>query len=183
MDILKLIDEIEDIIEESSKVPFSRKVMIDSEDIIEIIQEIRMKLPDEVQQASFIKDERERIIGEAKREAQELLNSATSESEKLIKESKTKSNEIIKDAEQKSKEIEEKTHNKVLELTNENDIIRASEEKAEKIIKNAESSAREIRLGALEYADALLEKTELGIEESMDNILKIIKENRKELKE
>jgi len=55
MEILKLIDEIEDIIENGSSVPFSSKVMIDADEIYDIISEIRIKLPDEIKQANWIK--------------------------------------------------------------------------------------------------------------------------------
>ena len=57
MDILMLIDEIEDIVEAGTSVPFSGKVMIDKEEVLEIIKEIRIKLPDEIKQAALIKEE------------------------------------------------------------------------------------------------------------------------------
>ena len=67
MDILMLIDEIEDIIEAGTTVPFSGKVMIDKEEVLEIIKEIRIKLPDEIKQAAWIKEERQRILAQAQK--------------------------------------------------------------------------------------------------------------------
>ena len=40
MDVLKLIDEIEDIVEDGSTLPFSKKVMVDVDEILDIIKEI-----------------------------------------------------------------------------------------------------------------------------------------------
>ena len=48
MDILNLLERIEDIVEEASKVPLSNKVMIDKEEVLEVINDIRLKLPDEI---------------------------------------------------------------------------------------------------------------------------------------
>ena len=67
MDILMLIDEIEDIVEAGTSVPFSGKVMIDKEEVLEIIKEIRIKLPDEIKQAAWIKEERQRILAQAQK--------------------------------------------------------------------------------------------------------------------
>ena len=50
MEVLRLIDEIEDILDNASTLPFSNKVVIDAEEILEILKEIRIKLPDEIKQ-------------------------------------------------------------------------------------------------------------------------------------
>ena len=45
------------------------KALIDREELLEIIKEIRIQLPDEVKQAQWIKEERQRILVEAQKEA------------------------------------------------------------------------------------------------------------------
>ncbi len=86
MEILKLIDEIEDIIENGSSVPFSSKVMIDADEIYDIISEIRIKLPDEIKQANWIKQERQRILAEAQKEADTIVSEAELRLQELIEE-------------------------------------------------------------------------------------------------
>lgn len=100
MEILKLIDEIEDILENASNVPFSHRIILDSEDLFEILKEIRIKLPDEIKQASWIKEEKQRILAEAQKEA----NQITSESEQRIREL-IDENEITKQAKIQGEEI------------------------------------------------------------------------------
>lgn len=84
MDVLDLINEMEDLIEDGSGVPLTKKVMVDKIDILDIIKEIRIRLPDEVQQASWIKSERQRIIDEAEREAQNIIENAKLKAEELV---------------------------------------------------------------------------------------------------
>ena len=50
MEIFTLLDTLEDILDRSKHVPFTEKGIVDKEEILEIIQEIRLKLPDELKQ-------------------------------------------------------------------------------------------------------------------------------------
>ncbi len=111
MDILKLIDEIEDVVENASSVPFSKKAMIDSEELLEIIKEIRLGLPEELKQATWIKEEQSRILEEAQNNADKLLNDAEYKLEELVegdritKKAQERAQEIIVNAQNNAKEI------------------------------------------------------------------------------
>lgn len=146
MDVLKLIDEVEDIIEAGTSLPFSGKVMVDKVELLEIITDIRIRLPDEIKQASWIKEERERILDEAQRDA-----------------------EVI--AEQAEQKLEE--------LINQEEVTKRAEKRAEHIVNNAQANAKEIRLGSVDYADGLL----LEQQEKLKELIELINENRKELKD
>jgi len=76
MDILTLLDELQELIENSSAVPFSKKIMIDKDVIDELINEIKLKTPDELKQARWVKDERQRILQDAQKEANDLIKEA-----------------------------------------------------------------------------------------------------------
>jgi len=111
MDILQLIEEIEDIIEESSSIPFSGKVMIDKDEILEIIKEIRIKLPDEIKQAGWVKDEKQRILAEAQKEADTIVNEARTHLEELIDH-----DEITKLAQVRAEEIMSRSQSNAKEI-------------------------------------------------------------------
>ena len=84
MDVLNLIDEIEDIIEAGTSLPFSGKKMVDALDLLEIIKDVRIRLPDEIKQASWIKEERQRILEEAQRDADEIIKDGGEKVEKMV---------------------------------------------------------------------------------------------------
>lgn len=86
MKVLELLDELEEIIEVASSVPVVRKVMVDPNEVTEIVKEIRLELPDEIQQAQWIKNERTRILDEAKAEYENIINEAKAKAEKLCEE-------------------------------------------------------------------------------------------------
>ena len=76
MEIFTLLETLEDILEKSKKLPFTERSVIDKEEFLEIIKEIRLKLPDELKQAKWIKEERQRILEEANKEAEDVVKEA-----------------------------------------------------------------------------------------------------------
>lgn len=111
MDILNLLERIEDIVEDASKFPLSSKVMIDKEEILEVINEIRLKLPDEINRASWVAKERQRILNEAQGEADELILKVQAQQKQLIEESEImrlaqkQANQLLQDAEVKANQM------------------------------------------------------------------------------
>ncbi len=109
MDILNLLERIEDIIEEASKFPLSNKVMIDKDEILEVINEIRLKLPDEINRASWVAKERQRILNEAQSEADELIEKVKEQQKYLVEDNEITrqaqkfADQIIQEAERKNK--------------------------------------------------------------------------------
>lgn len=145
MEIFTLLETLEEALEKSRTVPFSDKCIVDKEEFFEIIKEIRIKLPDELKQAKWVKEERSRIIVEAKKEA----------------------DDIVKEAE-----------NRIISMIDEHEITRKAYEQKAQIIETANEMSREISKGTKDYADNLLEKIEAVLEDA----LKTVQNNRKELK-
>ncbi|MBZ2173912.1 ATPase [Schnuerera sp. xch1] len=145
MDVLKLVDEIEDVLENASSMPFSNKVMVDADELFEIIREIRIKLPDEIKQASWIKGERQRILAEAQKDADTILNEAELKLEELVDE-----NEITKKANEIAEEIIAKAKNNAKEirlgsLQYADNILLEAQESLKKTIELINSNRRELR--------------------------------------
>ena len=111
VEIFTLIENLEELIEGSSKVPFSSKVMVDKEELNGILEEIKLKLPDELKQAKRIKDERLTILNDAKEEANKILKDAELKIVELVDENAItrqaieQKEEIIENANRISKEI------------------------------------------------------------------------------
>ena len=100
MKVLELLDELDEIIEVASSVPVVRKVMVDPNEVTEIVKEIRLELPDEIQQAQWIKNERQRILDEAKAEYESILTEARQKADALVE-----NDEITVKAKQRADEI------------------------------------------------------------------------------
>lgn len=108
MKVLELLDELDEIIEVASSVPVVRKVMVDPNEVTEIVKEIRLELPDEIQQAQWIKNERQRILDEAKAEYEAILTEARQKADALVEndeitvKAKARADEILRIAQENS---------------------------------------------------------------------------------
>ena len=100
MKVLELLDELDEIMETASSVPVVRKVMVDPNEVTEIVKEIRLELPDEIQQAQWIKNERTRILDEAKAEYENIIADAQKKAAALVEQ-----DEITVKAKQRAEEI------------------------------------------------------------------------------
>lgn len=115
MKVLELLDEIEEIVDTSSGFPLTGKILVDAEEVLEIVREIRVELPDEIQQAQWIKDERQRILDEAKNEYEAVLKDARAQAETLIEndditvKAKLRADEIMRVAEDNIKNLKMST--------------------------------------------------------------------------
>jgi hypothetical protein len=103
MDILHLIDRLEALLNEGSHPPLTKKVMIEEQRAWEIIDQMRIAIPDEVKKAKRINQERDRIIAQANEESARIIELAKEEADKLIGES-----EVTKAAQTRASTIVER---------------------------------------------------------------------------
>jgi len=105
MEIMALLETIEDILERSFTMPVWGKTLVEKDDVLDIVKEIRLKLPDEIKQAKWVKEERHRILHEAQKEAEGILTEAE-ERIVLMADHHEKADEIIKNAQQGAREVQ-----------------------------------------------------------------------------
>lgn len=112
MKVEDLILQLQDIVNEAKSVPFSNgKVMVSSEEIYDILDQIQDAMPAEVRQAKNIVADRKQILSEANREKESIIRAAEERKKamlnqsEVVREAQAKANEILEDAKQKSAEI------------------------------------------------------------------------------
>lgn len=84
MDILHLVDRLEELFNESRSVPFTHSVMVDEERILDIIDQMRVSIPEEIKKAQQLLAQRDRILAQAKEEADRTLALAREKSEQMV---------------------------------------------------------------------------------------------------
>lgn len=113
MAIDRFLDKLDDILEESFTLPLTGgKRMIDIDKVRDIVDDIRMHLPQEIKDAKSIVGDREQIIKDARAEAADIVKRAEVrarsliEEEEITKAAKAKANEMVNDSFIRSKEME-----------------------------------------------------------------------------
>ena len=124
MDIMEIIDILEEIIEKASAVPFTRKVMVEKDEILDYLQELRLTYPDELKEAKWVKSQKDRILSEAENRAANIQKSAEETQMQLIDEhvitrcAYEQANELVKSASDQAGEIKADCDQYVEELLN-----------------------------------------------------------------
>ena len=112
MKVDDLILQLQDVVNDAKAIPFSSgKVMVSSDEIYDILDQIQDAMPAAVRQAKNIVSDRKQILSEANREAESIIGNAEERKKamlnqnEIVREAQAKAKEIVDDAKQKSAEI------------------------------------------------------------------------------
>lgn len=84
MDILHLVDRLEELFNESRAVPFTRNVVVDEDKMLDLIDQMRVTIPEEVKKAQQLVSQRDRVLAQAQEEANRIITLAREKSEQLV---------------------------------------------------------------------------------------------------
>lgn len=161
--VLQLLDELEEILDNSRAVPFSNKVSVDKEEIYDIISEIRVRLPNELKQSKWVVEERNKILIDAQKEADEIVKSAENRMVRLVED-----NEVTKKAYDQAAAIIDSAKKTAKEMR------LGAVEYSENMLSEAESKLKELK--AVVYSESI--KTDEYFAQTLD----ILSENIQELR-
>lgn len=85
MDIQHLVDRLEQVLNDSFRLPLSAYLFVNEDRIFNIVDQMRVAVPEEVKQATRIQAEKERILAQAKEEAERIRELAKQEAGELVK--------------------------------------------------------------------------------------------------
>lgn len=84
MDILQLIDRLEELFNESKSIPLTRNVMVDEDRMLDIIDQMRIAIPEEVKKAQQLLGQRDRVLAQAQEEANRTLELARQKADQMV---------------------------------------------------------------------------------------------------
>ena len=134
-DLMALLDRLEDLVNNSMRVPLTGKVLVDEDEVYDLIDSARELIPEEIREAKWVARERERLLEDARQEALRILEDARQEAAATLQ------------------DAEENT----ARLADESAIMEKARLRAEEIVSHARDVAQEIHEGAQEYAAELLD--------------------------
>ena len=153
MVILSLLDSLEHLITGSQRIPMTNRVLVSEQDVLELLDQIRAAVPEEIKQAHRLRQERERLLAQAQAEGDRIILAAREEAERL-----TNDEEVLRLATEHAFEIKSE-----------------AEEQANQLRDGADAYAVETLRGLEERLDGmqvLLERTVLSIHEGVETLNK-----------
>lgn len=183
MDALELIDQLEEMIESGTIIPITGRVMLNKADLLEMIKDIRLKLPDDLKQAKWITQEKQRIIIEAQKQAEAIIKETDVrlkrevEQHDITTDANRRASEIISGAQKNAKEIRlgAKEYADQLLSDLENNLDTNGRDLSEKMRINTDEMLSHIQKDALE----IIKMAEGLVHEKIEEVRENVKELRK----
>ena len=116
MDIQHLVDRLEDLVDEGRHLFGTKYTMVDEERTLEIIDQMRISIPEEIESASRTVQQRDRVLAEANEEAARIVQQARQHSEDMIDDQ-----EMVKQAKIRAEYVIEQANIEAQKITREAD--------------------------------------------------------------
>ncbi|MBR2179032.1 MAG: ATPase [Selenomonadaceae bacterium] len=122
MAVRDTLNQIEDLVASSSHLWFTDRIMINDNDLIHLVEELRQELPLELERADEIMRERDKIIMSAQQEATNIINQAQEKAAQIVDENdlvikaREKAQAVMTQAQVQEQEIIERTKQNAREL-------------------------------------------------------------------
>lgn len=145
MEVLELIDMLEDVVDKAGGIPLIGKAIVDRDELLDLIEEIRINLPDDLKQAKWVKDERQRILDDASKEAATIIKLAEEKMASLIDDheitqrAQAQAGEIVGAAQANARDIRQSTKQYV------DDHMAALESKIERTLMTVRENRNELK--------------------------------------
>ncbi|WP_026882332.1 ATPase [Clostridium akagii] len=171
MNVIKLLEYLEEIVDTSSKVPITGKILVNKKEIIKTLDDIMSQLPDELKKAQWVLNEKDKIISDALKEAEKIRQKNVEQimkdiqSHDISKEAKKQADKIISDAQKASREIQI-----------------GSREYASEVLADLDREVKESSQIMLSNVKNEMDKFLQGYQKRVCDVGIAIKENTKELK-
>ena len=83
-EVEQLLDRVTDLIDQARPMPLSTSAMINKDEILDLLAEVRSRLPEELRAARWLLKEREEHLARARREGDEILEAARAQAERMV---------------------------------------------------------------------------------------------------
>jgi vacuolar-type H+-ATPase subunit H len=145
VDILQLVDELEVIINKSFRIPFTSNIVINEDELFDILDQMRIAVPQEVKEARRTEAERERILARAQEEANKIESMAKEkllsvvDDQEIVSEAHHRSQELVRQAEHEADQVKEEADQYVT------DKLSSLEEHLLKLLTTVQNGLRQIQ--------------------------------------
>jgi regulator of protease activity HflC (stomatin/prohibitin superfamily) len=84
MDLIERIEELQVLVEEAKAVPLSSSAVINREEFLDLLAQLKEEVPDEIRQARWMAKDREELLARARKEAERIIAEAREQRDRLL---------------------------------------------------------------------------------------------------
>jgi hypothetical protein len=116
MDILHLVDRLEELFNESKPFLGTRKIMVDEDRLLDLIDQMRLSIPEEIKSAQQIISQKDRILAQSSEEAARTINAAREKGIQMVER-----DNIVQSAKLRAEQIDSQARDNVVFIRKEAD--------------------------------------------------------------
>ncbi|MCL2934048.1 MAG: hypothetical protein MGG11_17940 [Trichodesmium sp. MAG_R03] len=179
VDIQRELNQLEEIILDSPRIPFWGRTLIDEEQLLDQLDIVRLNLPVAFQEAEMIVRHKDDIFQEAELYAEEIIENAEQRASQilnemgLVQQAKLEADQLRNQVQLDCEAIQQAT------ITEIEQIRYQAQQELEEMRARAIAECDEIQNGADNYADNVLD----SIEQQLTDMLQVIRNGRQQLGE
>lgn len=171
----QLLDFLADELSAAKPIPFNNtRRSVNAKMIMDIVDDIRACLPDEVRHAMNIMADCDQIIADAKSRANTRLQAADARADAIVASAQSQAEELERSAKKRADDMIASAEERARHMIDQSEIVRLAHEEADKMCEEARAEANEQRLSANRYAENILREMERDVQATLDAVRRSI---------
>jgi F0F1-type ATP synthase membrane subunit b/b' len=111
MDLTARLTELEEMVRDAKSMPLSSSALLNRDEVLDLIEDLKSSLPDEIKQARWVVKDREELLAKARRDAEAMVEQARAEQlrlashEAVMQRAKDEAERIVQEAEEDARRL------------------------------------------------------------------------------
>jgi vacuolar-type H+-ATPase subunit H len=147
IDFMYLLDRLEEALATGSRLPLTARTLVDEQECLDILDQMRVAMPAEIKEARRVISERDSVLAQGRDEAERVVRSAEHRATRLVEE-----HTLVRSAQMRASQIEEQAEQEALNIREEAEkyaetILTRAQERLEAALSNVRAGLRELETG------------------------------------
>lgn len=136
--VIAALDQIEDLVEIARALPMSASVLVNKAEVLDLLEQARQALPDDLVAADAIVADADAVMGRADTAAETTIQEANARAQDIVEQAREKADELGQRAREDAEQVRERASAEAEHM------ITSARSQAEKIVEQARAQAEEM---------------------------------------
>ena len=111
MDLTARLSQLEEMVRDAKSMPLSSSALLNRDEVLDLIEDLKAALPDEIKQARWVVKDREELLAKARRDAEAMVEQARAEQlrlashEAVMQRAKEEAERIVQEADDDARRL------------------------------------------------------------------------------
>jgi vacuolar-type H+-ATPase subunit H len=147
VDFMYLLDRLEEALVTGSRVPLTARTLVDEQECLDVLDQMRVAMPNEIKEARRVVAERDHLLAQAREEGERIMRTAEHRASRLVEE-----HALVRSAQARAIQIEQQAEREAMTVRDEAEkyaeaLLTRVQERLEQALSNVRAGLRELETG------------------------------------